>query len=190
MSTETQNQDQATSSATDPTSATLPAPPVEAPWLTFPPFPEPPEGVTIIPFSQFKPNGLFIRMDEEDGPEIDPLGIPTVTLGVKHALTEEEQARKRKKKKTATKTAGGVVKKLLWFEEWEEGEHVRRCIVNPYAYSLYTFILFFSVSMLIWPRKDNYLEPIVFIKLARTLGPQPLGRGHHPPQVLRSSGML
>ena len=38
-------------------------------------------------------------MDEEDGPEIDPLGIPTVTLGVKHALTEEEQARKRKKKK-------------------------------------------------------------------------------------------
>ena len=55
------------------------------------------------------------------------------------------RARKRKKKKTATKTAGGVVKKLLWFEEWEEGEHVRRCIVNPYAFSLSTFIVFFSV---------------------------------------------
>lgn len=131
MSSETQNEAQPT--PTNP-------PPVEAPWLTFPPFPEPPPGVTLIPFSEFKPNGLYLRMDDDQGPEIDPLGIPTVTLGVKHALTEEEQTRKKKKKKTTIK-AGGVVRKLLWFEEWEEGEHMRRCIVNPYVSSSEIFIL-------------------------------------------------
>ncbi|KAK7696124.1 hypothetical protein QCA50_000767 [Cerrena zonata] len=119
--TETQNETQPT--PIDP-------PSFEAPWLTFPPFPGPPPGVTLIPFSEFKPTGLFIRMEEDDGPEIDPLGIPTVTLLVKHALTEEEQIRKKKKRKTTVKI-GGEVRRLIWYEEWEEGEHMRRCTTNP-----------------------------------------------------------
>ncbi|CAL1700064.1 unnamed protein product [Somion occarium] len=112
----------------DPAAAAEP----QIPWLSFPPFPEPPPGVSVIPFTEFKPSGLYMRMEDEDSPEVDPLGIPTVTLGVKHSLTEEEQARKKKKKKTVYR-AGGVIKRVLWFEEWEDGENLRRSVVNPLA---------------------------------------------------------
>ncbi|KAI0072110.1 hypothetical protein K474DRAFT_1668212 [Panus rudis PR-1116 ss-1] len=66
--------------------------------------------------------------------EIDPLGIPTVTLKVKHGLTEDEQAREKKKRKTAA-AGGSQPRRLLWFEEWEEGEAFRKTSspVDPMA---------------------------------------------------------
>ncbi|KAI0072986.1 hypothetical protein K474DRAFT_1667146 [Panus rudis PR-1116 ss-1] len=121
-----------------------PLPPGELPWLRFPPFPQPPPGVTIIPFKDFKPSGLYVREEdsEEDlsqpmPQEIDPLGIPTVTLRAKHGLTEGEQARKKKKRKTPAQRAaaagGSQPRRLLWFEEWEAGEAFRKTSspVNP-----------------------------------------------------------
>ena len=84
-----------------------------APWLTFPPFPNPPPGVQLIPFSDFKPKGLIVRLgDPEDGTveeseEVDAEGIPTLALRVKHELTEAEQARKKRRKTKSSILGGG-----------------------------------------------------------------------------------
>ncbi|TCD59967.1 hypothetical protein EIP91_010957 [Steccherinum ochraceum] len=107
-----------------------------APWLTFPPFPAPPPGVRLIPFSEFKPKGLVVRVEDpedndvEESEEVDAEGIPTVALRVKHELTEAEQARKKKRKTkssvpTTTMGADGVVRRTMWWEEWEDGEKFR-----------------------------------------------------------------
>ena len=95
-------------------------------WLSFPPFPQPPPGVEVVPFSEFKPAGIFVAQDPSatDEGEIDGLGIPTVALRVRHSLTAKEKM-KRKKKKTTT-GPGGVVVRLAWYEEWAEVEYQRR----------------------------------------------------------------
>ncbi|THH21373.1 hypothetical protein EUX98_g8399 [Antrodiella citrinella] len=101
---------------------------------------EPPAGVKIIPFKDFKPKGIIVKIDpdspdaEEPEVEVDAEGIPTVALPVKHELTEAEQSKKKKRKKTAALvTVNGVVRRPTWFEEWEEGESFRRTTVNPYV---------------------------------------------------------
>lgn len=116
----------APASGTDP--AAVPWPPAdEHLWLTFPPFPQAPPGVTLIPFSAFKPAGVFQAADGER--ERDALGIPTVGLRVHHDLTAME---KRKRKKTRT-DANGAVRRVLWFEDWADGEELRRSagVVDP-----------------------------------------------------------
>ncbi|KAH7871663.1 uncharacterized protein C8R40DRAFT_548584 [Lentinula edodes] len=53
--------------------------------FNFPPFPSAPEHVTIVPFRDFKDNGLKIQEDDYDGPEVDALNIPTVVIEKRHA---------------------------------------------------------------------------------------------------------
>lgn len=65
-------------------------------------------------------------LDEEEI-EVDNLGIPTVMLRVKHSLTEQELARRKKKRKRTHVVENGVSRKLMWYEEWEEGEGLRTC---------------------------------------------------------------
>ena len=81
------------------------------PYYKWPPWPNPPEGVNIIPFRAFKPAGIQINID--DTAEVDGLGIPTVRLPVTH----DNEAPPKKKKKTK--------KRSCWIEqiddqtEWE-----------------------------------------------------------------------
>ncbi|KAF8548126.1 hypothetical protein OG21DRAFT_1489645 [Imleria badia] len=92
---------------------------------SFPPFPAPPEGVTIVPFSTFSPAGYQRDTDSSGDPiEVDAwAGIPTVKV-----LNESEASQKRKSKKKR-KTAGNAVdaegRLIPWWKEWEEGEALR-----------------------------------------------------------------
>ena len=114
------------------------APPGEylVPWLTFPPFPQAPAGVDLVPFSAFKPSGLPRRVEptEPDYVERDALGIPTVSLKVHHDLTGMEK-RKRKKGKGTVTDSNGVVRRMAWYDEWAEGEQLRRTatVIDPYV---------------------------------------------------------
>ena len=99
------------------------------PYYKWPPFPEPPPGVKIIPFDEFVPSGIVINMDP-DAVEVDGLGIPTVQLKVKH---DNSGLPKKKKKKKAL--AGGNVKST-WYEDWAEGEDLR----SSHDYSRYNSI--------------------------------------------------
>ncbi|KAG1720267.1 uncharacterized protein EDB91DRAFT_1178270 [Suillus paluster] len=104
----------------------------EIPFITFPPFPTLPPGVTLIPFKDFRARGIQLFAEvvggtDEDGMELDGLGIPTVELRVKH-LTDEckSNTRKRKRKKKSAATVDGMpARKVPWYEEWEEGEDLR-----------------------------------------------------------------
>jgi hypothetical protein len=102
------------------------------PFITYPPFPIPPPGVAIVPFSQFKPLGIAVSIDGDSGQiEVDGLGVPTVTLNSRHDLTAEEK--KMGKKKVANKTivAPDGTKRQLWQEEWKATEKVGSFKYNP-----------------------------------------------------------
>ena len=104
--------------------------------LQFPPFPQPPPGTTIIPFEDFVPRGIQINLDAEpDAEEVDGLGIKTVELSVKHDFTEAERKKRRKTtgKRATAIGPDGQVRKLTWWEEWEEGEQYRRMSPIPSA---------------------------------------------------------
>lgn len=94
------------------------------PFYKLPPFPDPPPGVHIIPFSEFKERGIQIRdpLADEDDVELDGEGIPTVHLGIKHDL--DITSKKKKPKKPKPQVAPEV--KLPWYEDWEAGEASRR----------------------------------------------------------------
>ncbi|KAI0758057.1 hypothetical protein C8Q74DRAFT_1373105 [Fomes fomentarius] len=105
-----------------------------APWLIFPPFPDPPPGVEIIPFVDFKPLGIIISevpenanggSDAEEQVEVDGLGIPTVPLRVHHELTAMERDRKGKRKPKK----GGNNRRVIWYEDWAQTESSRRLSV-------------------------------------------------------------
>ncbi|KAL4081360.1 hypothetical protein V8B97DRAFT_13831 [Scleroderma yunnanense] len=128
----------------------------ELPFTRFPPFPNPPEGVTIMPFKDFKPRGiqLFAQLkrsdngDEDDDVELDGLGIPTLELRVKHTTDEckSNKRKKRKKKHTDSATPGAPAKKLPWYEEWEEGEDLR-VIKGSYDTSIQASDRLFQAAM-------------------------------------------
>ncbi len=105
-----------------------------APWIIFPPFPDPPPGVEIIPFVDFKPLGIIISegapeanagSDAEEQVEVDALGIPTVALRVHHELTAMERDRKGKRKPKK----GGNNRRVIWYEDWAQTESSRRLSV-------------------------------------------------------------
>ncbi|KAG0698703.1 hypothetical protein DFH29DRAFT_940358 [Suillus ampliporus] len=104
----------------------------EIPFITFPPFPKLPPGVTLVPFKDFRVRGIQLFSEAVGGPdeeemELDGLGIPTVELRVKHSTDEcKSNTRKRKrKKKNAATVDGAPARKVPWYEEWEEGEDLR-----------------------------------------------------------------
>lgn len=108
--------------------------PTDQPWITFPPFPKPPAGTSIVSFQNFKPSGIQIVVDVDDGDateELDGLGIPTVQLRIRHSLTEAEQ-KKEKKTNRAKHTVfeNGQRRRLTWWEEWVEDERYRGTSAN------------------------------------------------------------
>jgi hypothetical protein len=103
----------------------------ELPFITFPPFPKPPQGVTLIPFKDFRARGIQLFAEgvgssNGEDMELDGLGIPTVELRVKHSTDEcKSNTRKRKRKKKTAVVEGVPTRKVPWYEEWEEGEDLR-----------------------------------------------------------------
>lgn len=85
----------------------------------WPPFPQPPPGVVIIPFSEYKPKGIVanvVASEDDEHPEVDGNGVPTVRL-VKD---------------------NGKPKKLFvdgrraeWHVEWAINEKSRRAVIDP-----------------------------------------------------------
>jgi hypothetical protein len=101
----------------------------EAPFLKFPPFPDPPSGVTIAPFKKFK--GYGIKQTSPNGVEVDTLGIPTVELRVKHTTDACKTNVSRKKPKTMIELAAKAARKE-WWEIWAQNEHARvSCTFDP-----------------------------------------------------------
>lgn len=88
--------------------------PQDVPFYKWPPYPPQPKGVTIIPFSQFVATGLKADQDE-NAPEVDQMGIPTVPLPVRH---DGEKKKRRRRKKAPN---GEIIEvPLAWWEEIEE----------------------------------------------------------------------
>ncbi|KAH9025995.1 hypothetical protein EDB85DRAFT_1869269 [Lactarius pseudohatsudake] len=104
--------------------------------LRFPPFPAPPDGVTLISFTAFRPSGIRVPIDDDDDPrlgeaELDGLGIPTVALRVKHVADSTEKKKKRKKKGVSAQTVQVAPERpKMWWEVWEELEDIRRNAYN------------------------------------------------------------
>lgn len=104
--------------------------------LRFPPFPQAPDGVELLPFHLFRPSGIRVPIDDDDdeyqralGDEVerDGLGIITVPLRVKHVMDTQEKKKKRKKKVNgAPQVQVAPEKPKTWWEVWEELEEIRR----------------------------------------------------------------
>jgi hypothetical protein len=107
--------------------------------LRFPPFPAVPDGVELIPFHSFRPSGIRVPIDDDNDDEYDGrrvseaierdgLGIPTITLRVKHATDNLEKKKKRKKKGGVSTQQVQVApeRPKTWYELWEELEDIRR----------------------------------------------------------------
>lgn len=101
--------------------------------LTFPPFPTPPHGTTLIPFSQFKERGIQIDPINEDNVERDGLGIPTVELRVKHDSDLCKTATKRKSRAKKTVPLVASTGRKEWWEVWMNAEDLRGAVgsYNP-----------------------------------------------------------
>ena len=103
-------------------------------FLTFPPFPKNPEGVTIMPFKEFKEGGICIEAGADEA-EVDTLGIPTVPIRSRHNTDQCKTKTKRKagedgKGKKGKK--GKIIEQRLWWEQWEDAEAIRFCTgLNP-----------------------------------------------------------
>ena len=131
--------------------ATEPALTLEAAqMLRFPPFPTVPDGVELISFVSFKPSGIRVPIDEDDGNhdadeiECDGLGIPTIALRVKHVSDGVEKKKKKKKKKVGGSQQVQVApeRPKTWWEVWEEFEDIRknvydRSVSSPFVCTLW-----------------------------------------------------
>ena len=94
------------------------------PFYRMPPFPDPPEGVHIIPFSEFKERGIVRDpLGAEDEIEVDGEGIPTITLGIRHDLDIVSKVKKRARKPKPTTES---LPRPPWYDDWEAGEANRR----------------------------------------------------------------
>lgn len=102
---------------------------MSTPLIRFPPFPEIPEGVSIIPFSQFRPKGIKKRqVPDPDYPDLDGYRRPTTKLKVAHASTSSD--RWKKKKRRLGEGDDGVIRKYVWYEEWAKDEDSRKSLVD------------------------------------------------------------
>lgn len=91
--------------------------------FTFPPFPQIPQGVHIVPFVDFNERGISTHPgpDEE---EVDSLGIPTTVMRVAHA-TDVRKTNTKRKKKADKQARGQQPRPLQWWEEWAKTEVIR-----------------------------------------------------------------
>lgn len=160
------------------------AAPTAAPWLTFPPFPTAPQGVPIIPFKDFKPKGILMKIEadsveHENDEEVDAEGVPTVVLRVKHDLTEAEQSRKKKKRKTVQYVnVNGNTRRPMWYEEWAEGEAFRRTTaINSYVLITFKIRLRCDVKVLCRSasRVDRFHQAAQEFKSTRSWPPSSSG---------------
>ena len=126
-----------------------------ATMLRFPPWPAPPDGVTLVPFTAFKPSGIRVPIDDDDDPrplgepELDGLGIPTIALRVKHVADTSEKKKKRKKKGVSAQSVQVAPERpKMWWEVWEELEDIRR---NSYNESVVFLSRFFSSRVVLIP---------------------------------------
>jgi hypothetical protein len=103
--------------------------PTGNPYYKFPPFLSPPAGTPLIPFDKFKASGIQIAF-ETDVEELDGEGIPTIELGSKHGPGgDADRKKKRKRPKNGDDSRRGP-----WWEEWREGEDLRRAdSYDPYV---------------------------------------------------------
>ncbi|KAJ7098562.1 hypothetical protein B0H15DRAFT_1018873 [Mycena belliarum] len=101
-----------------------PIPETDVRKFHFPPFPEVPEGVTIIPFKDFREHGIRV-FEEDDGVERDGLGIPTIPLRAKHDTDVSKTNPERKKKSVKELVAARASFRKEWWEDWAEGEDLR-----------------------------------------------------------------
>ena len=102
---------------------------VDEPFLTFPPFPKDPEGVTIMPFKDFKEGGICIEGGPDEA-EVDTFGIPTVPLRTRHNTDQCKTKTKRKvgeDGKGKRNRKGKIIEQRLWWEQWEDAEAIRFC---------------------------------------------------------------
>ncbi|PVF95525.1 hypothetical protein CPB86DRAFT_738689 [Serendipita vermifera] len=98
-----------------------PKPQVDPKWV-WPPFPTPPEGAMIIPFTQFEPKGIVISVDDES--ERDGEGLRTVRLQVKHNVGGS-RGKSKKKKDPLAEISQEELSKMTWDKRWELGESMR-----------------------------------------------------------------
>lgn len=98
-----------------------PKEPVDPKWV-WPPFPPPPDGTRIIPFSEFVPKGIVISIDDDQA-EHDAEGIPTIELLVKHGAASRKKS--KKKKDPFADISEEELRKMTWDKRWELGEEMR-----------------------------------------------------------------
>ncbi|KAK0243412.1 hypothetical protein EDD85DRAFT_1019509 [Armillaria nabsnona] len=85
--------------------------------MRFPPFPQPPEGIEIIPFKDYKEVGILKETPERV--ERDALGIPTVAMKTVHATDRcktNAQSDEKDTKKSCSKAS------REWWHDWESME--------------------------------------------------------------------
>ncbi|PBK67101.1 hypothetical protein ARMSODRAFT_1086478 [Armillaria solidipes] len=88
--------------------------------LRFPPFPQAPEGVEIVPFKDYKEVGIL--KETADRVERDALQIPTVAIKSVHSTDfckTNAQSGGKDTKKFRSKAGGG---KQEWWNDWEDIE--------------------------------------------------------------------
>ncbi|KAG7447716.1 uncharacterized protein BT62DRAFT_930744 [Guyanagaster necrorhizus] len=86
--------------------------------MRFPPFPQPPEGVEIIPFKDYKEVGIL--METSDRVERDALQIPTVAIKSVHATDlckTNAQSGEKDVNESHWKASG---EKREWWNDWED----------------------------------------------------------------------
>lgn len=95
--------------------------PDNIPWYKWPPFPTKPDGVEVIPFSDYVATGLWIDPEDDRAVKPEGVGSATIDLGVKH---DSDKKKRRRKKKTVN---GQTVEiPLEWWEEIEEDNKLRK----------------------------------------------------------------
>ncbi|KAK0230167.1 hypothetical protein IW262DRAFT_1306087 [Armillaria fumosa] len=88
--------------------------------MHFPPFPQPPEGLEIIPFKDYKEVGILKKTP--DRVERDALGIPTIAMKTVH-VTDRCKTNAQSDGKDGKKSCSRASRE--WWHDWEKME---RCI--------------------------------------------------------------
>lgn len=94
------------------------------PRLTFPPFPQPPQGVHIVPFVEFNERGISTNPGPDEV-EVDTIGIPTVVMRVAHSTDVRKTNTKRKRQSENKARDKPKPRQPQWWEVWEGTEAIK-----------------------------------------------------------------